>query len=246
MKIQGSIVRLSLILAIPSLSIAQEKTHNAEIPSYFQALGIRASVDMRAHDSEVVHQFGGTCSAFATAAAMDNRFRQKGLQKNVSERHLWSLYGRFDADYAVEAAAKNYLTEEQYWPISGTRNTNYKDHAAFKITQFQQHQYNMDAALQGLSNGNPLVMAVQVPLGMSKCDAVISGNSGYTRGQHVVAAVGYKLDAKVAGGGYFIVKNSWGKECGDNGYQYYAFGLCKRNDLYCYFIEIKDVESRTM
>ena len=56
-----------------------------------------------------------------------------------------------------------------------------------------------------------------------------------------MAAVGYKLDDQVAGGGYFILKNSWGSECGDEGYHYYPFALCQRTDLYCYFIEVDDV-----
>ena len=67
--------------------------------------------------------------------------------------------------------------------------------------------------------------------------------SSRTRGDHVVEAVGYHLDPSVSGGGYLILKNSWGAECGDKGYHYYPFALCKRKDLYCYFVEIDEVEA---
>ena len=175
---------------------------------------------------------------------MNNVLKQKGINKLVSERHLWSLYGVYDMDYAISAAKKYYITEEKYWPVTGSQTSNFQDYASLKITQTKQHNYNMETALQGLSQGHPLVMAIQVPSDLNNCKINISATSGYTSGQHVVEAVGYQLDDSVSGGGYFIIKNSWGTTCGDKGYHYYPFGLCKRSDLYCYFAEVIDVESR--
>ena len=228
--------------ASPGATATPAQTGGGTGPSLAGALGIQDSVDMRAHDGPVVSQFGGTCSDFATAAAMDNVLHAKGINKLVSERHLWSLYGVYDADAAVQAATDNFVSEEQYWPIDGNASSDIANHEDIKITQSKPHQYDMNAALQGLSQGHPTVMAIQVPSSLANCDATVDANSAYTKGQHVMEAVGYKLDDSVSGGGYFILKNSWGPDCGDHGYHYYPFALCKRSDLYCYFIEIVDVQ----
>jgi C1A family cysteine protease len=42
-------------------------------------------------------------------------------------------------------------------------------------------------------------------------------------GGHAVFCVGYKTDSTAAGGGYLIVKNSWGVGWGDQGYFYMPF-----------------------
>lgn len=208
------------------------------------SLGIADTVDMRANDGPVLDQFGGTCSTFGTAAALDNVLHAKGINKNVSEEHLWSLYGVYDMDAAIAAASSNYITEEQYWPVNGSAKSNYEDYASLKITQTKNLNYDMNAALQALNAKHPLIMAIQVPSDMDNCNNMVASTSTYTSGQHVIEAVGYQLDSTVAGGGYFILKNSWGTQCGDNGYQYYPFSLCQRTDLYCYFTEVDDAEDR--
>jgi C1A family cysteine protease len=175
---------------------------------------------------------------------MDNILRSKKINKQVSRRDLWNQYGRYDAFYAVAAATRNFLTELKYWPDQGERATDYQDHRSVRINSSTEHGYRFEPAIRALDQGHPVVMAVQVPADLSACKAIISDKSTRTKGDHVMEAVGYQLDSSIPGGGYFILKNSWGTECGDHGYHYYPFALCQRNDLYCYFIEINDVETR--
>ena len=201
-------------------------------------------VDLRAYDSPVVSQFGGTCSTFATAAAMENVMRSNGVQKLVSHHDLWADYGVYDADAAVQAATDNYITELQYWTDDGTQDPTYQDHRSMKITRSVGHDYDYQAGIQALDQHHPVIMAIQVPSDLDNCSPTIDPNSRRTKGNHVMEAVGYHIDANVAGGGYFILKNSWGPDCGDHGYHYYPFALCQRNDLYCYFIEVDSVETR--
>lgn len=209
------------------------------------AFGVnQKQVDLRKFDSSIANQFGGTCSAFATAAAMENRLRAKKITKEVSRRDLWNQYGRYDAFYAVDAATRNFVTELKYWPDQGERAPDYQEHRTVRVSSSTEIGYDFEPAIQALDQGHPLVMAVQVPADLSKCKPTISAKSTRTKGDHVMEAVGYQLDASIPGGGYFIVKNSWGSQCGDRGYHYYPFELCKRNDLYCYFIAINEVESR--
>lgn len=229
----------------PTATPVPTSTPVASVSKLAIELGIPESLDLRRFDGPVESQFGGTCSAFATAAAMDNVLRQKGVNKQVSERHLWSTYGVYDAWYAVEAAKKYPLTEDQYWPVNGTRASNYMDYASLKITQAREFEYEWKPALQAMGrDSRPLVMAIQVPSDLANCRTDVRATSGKTSGQHVVEAVGYQLDDSVAGGGYFILKNSWGADCGEKGYHYYPFQLCERSDLYCYFIEVVDVEAK--
>ena len=42
-------------------------------------------------------------------------------------------------------------------------------------------------------------------------------------GGHAVFAAGYKYESKWPGGGYLIIKNSWGRGWGDKGYFYMPF-----------------------
>ncbi len=226
----------------PAPTVTPSPTPVVPLPSLATALGIKASVDLRANDGPVEDQFGGTCSTFGTAAAMDNVIHSKGIQKTVSERDLWSDYAQYSIDAAVDAASSNFIMEEAYWPINGRAANSTSGYASFKITQTKNLDENMNLALRALDQGHPLAMAIQVPQSMDDCDDMIDPNSSWTKGQHVIEASGYKLDDSVEGGGYFIIKNSWGTGCGMGGYQYYPFKLCQRNDLYCYFIEVDDVQ----
>jgi C1A family cysteine protease len=46
-------------------------------------------------------------------------------------------------------------------------------------------------------------------------------------GGHAVLLVGYKMDTELPGGGYFILKNSWGPEWGTEGYGMLPFSYYK-------------------
>jgi hypothetical protein len=67
-----------------------------------------------------------------------------------------------------------------------------------------------------------------VPTAANKWDVVEDG--------HAVVLVGYGTGAHFPGNGYFIFRNSWGKEWGDQGYGYLPFdyALEYANDL-CVF-----------
>lgn len=61
-------------------------------------------------------------------------------------------------------------------------------------------------------------------------------NKGGVYDGHSVALVGFKKSALFPGGGYFIIRNSWGKDWGDEGYAYMPFDYVLKycNDLVAY------------
>jgi hypothetical protein len=80
------------------------------------------------------------------------------------------------------------------------------------------------------------------PNSMYACDTEIDPKAGTTGGGHAITFVGYRLDPAFEGGGAFLVKNSWGTDCGDRGYQWYPFGTCARRGHYCVMYKIGGVE----
>lgn len=210
--------------------------------------GLPQSVDMRHFDTQVKSQFGGTCTTFGLMAAMENFIVQAQklapAQVDLSERHFWSLYEQYNVDVAIATAQKNYITEEAYWPQDRTSPlADYKLHAGTKLLKVNFINDDVNKALKALAAGHPIYIGSSVTTSFANCDKEMSVTSAATGGGHAIAVVGYKLDPKVVGGGYFLIKNSWGNDCGDKGYQYYPFNYCLRDDMYCTMWEISGVET---
>ena len=66
---------------------------------------------------------------------------------------------------------------------------------------------------------------------------------GKKRGGHSVGVVGIQYSNDAPGGGYLIIKNSWGSSWGDHGYGYIPFQYCSR--FKCYFATIQSVIDHT-
>src|SRR5690606_35867209 len=162
----------------------------------------------------------------------------------ISERHLWSYYKQYSSETAVRAALKNPITEYHYWEHDRrSPRKGYKEHMHTKLTHVIDIGSDVREALRSLHNGNPVYLGTSVTNSMGRCDDVIHPKSKATGGGHAVALVGYGFDERLSGGGYFIVKNSWGKDCGDEGYQYLPFDHCSKDGQYCIMWAITGVKN---
>lgn len=63
---------------------------------------------------------------------------------------------------------------------------------------------------------------------------------GKSKSGHGVILVGYGLDKKMPGGGYFILRNSWGTKFADRGYAGITFAYAKKYGIDAYIVTIKD------
>ncbi|MBF0313998.1 MAG: C1 family peptidase [Oligoflexia bacterium] len=207
------------------------------------------SIDLRARDTKVKSQFGGTCTTFGLVAAIENLINNSynipdPNSSELSERHFWSTYGVYSVESAIASAKKNYITEEAYWPIDrSSPYSGYLDHAHTKLIDPLYIDDSVEKVIQSLVRGHPVYLGTSTTAGMSSCAAVISPYSKANGGGHALSIVGYRQDKSIEGGGYFIIKNSWGSDCGDSGYQYLPFYHCMRSDLYCMMWEIDKVET---
>mgnify|MGYP001766057821 CR=1 FL=1 len=200
--------------------------------------------DLRQFDSPVENQWNGTCTAHGLRNVIDNKGRT-----TVSTRHIWSGYKVYSCEAAINAwLNKGCITHNMYWP-HGFANplAAYldNDNCTIHLTDVTYIEDDLDKMRESLDKGNPVYIGMTVTNSMLNCDKVLAPTSRAQSGGHALAIVGYKDDNNIKGGGYFIVKNSWGADCGDHGYQYIPYYHCKRKDMYCIMWSINSIGKAT-
>ena len=200
--------------------------------------------DLRSRDTPVISQLGGRCSAYGLIASIENLLAAPQVVK-LSESHLWSKYKAYSSASAVEAAKRMAVTEYSMWPKESKRplpGWQAKAHTSLKYISLIYD--NVIEAVKSLDEERPVYLGVSVTKSMQACDPVLDPKSPDTGGGHAVAISGYGIDKRVAGGGYFIIKNSWGPDCGDQGYQYLPFNyFTRRGSSYCIMWDLEGVKT---
>lgn len=205
--------------------------------------GLRGK-DLRYRDTPIISQLGARCSAYGLTASIENLLGAPQVAK-ISESHLWSQYRQYSSLSAVEAAKRMMITEYAMWPkerktpLAGWEG---KSHTGVKhITYIAD---NVLRAVKALDEGRPVYIGLSVTSSMQSCTPVLDPDSPDTGGGHAISISGYGINKKIPGGGYFIVKNSWGPKCGDKGYQYMPFNYCtRRGSSYCIMWDLQGVKT---
>jgi C1A family cysteine protease len=107
--------------------------------------------------------------------------------------------------------------------------------------QFTIRRYHRITTLEGLkqalAQGHGIVLGIAVYESFESVNAEDTGyipmpQPGERRlGGHALFCCGYQDDTQYAGGGYTIVKNSWGTEFGDDGYVYLPYDYISQPKL---------------
>lgn len=213
-------------------------TYDARTPTGLGSSG-RISRDLRKWDTPVKNQGGrGTCTAFGTVGALENIAKRKtGKSYDLSEEALWDCYRQPYTQLAIQCAMKTWLTTEAIYPY----NPNGRYHKDVAVEQgvvhgkeFEHSETSVEGIAQAIVDERlPLVFAFDVSRALVSGKAVVNPYDRSVVGGHAVSLVGVVKSDKLkkVGGGYFIIKNSWGAQ-GDKGYNYVPFLYCQTHTCY--------------
>ena len=224
-------------------SAADEPLAFAELPT---------EVDLHAKLPAVRHQGNrGTCVAHATAAVREFLLGEASTSSDLSEQFIyWACKAR--DGYAGAGTwiktAMGVLQElgvcpEPIWPYNADGIANNEGQgpppaeasaaaSPNRIVSFTQLNATwVDSLRTALAAGAPVAFSVHV---FASCQRPHTYRGGDLRlplpnepslGGHAMCMVGYVDDPSVPGGGYFIVRNSWGEAFGYDGEV--AGGYCR-------------------
>lgn len=200
------------------------------------------SIDWRSRDSAVKKQDDGKCTAFSLTSAVENIFNRDNLDpsRELSATDLWHWYQQYSSVAAVAALSKNRIASEQDYPQYGQPKKGINRY--LKLAKYTYVDDDVNALLNSLAAGNVGVVAMATPNAMLTCpkSGVISRTTTAAGGGHAIAIVGYYLDNEK--NPILILKNSWGADCSDHGYQYLPVSICKNKGFYCSFWSIESVD----
>ena len=200
------------------------------------------SVSLRLFDTPVRNQGNRAwCTSFAALACVENLALQKNRTLDLSEIQHWSHYQTYDMYASVAAATRYSVAPETAWPYYGNPQRDVESKGVARVGTYQALT-TQDQVFAALNKKHPVVMGlVTNPSWQPNTTGVLRTGNYYSNGGHAVALVGYQMDTRIAGGGYFIIKNSWGPTWGDRGYGYLPFAYCK--DSWCGFLEIQSLST---
>jgi hypothetical protein len=173
-----------------------------EVVSDYRGTGLSleatdADVDLRGFDTSIKNQ-GSTslCTSFARIAGMESVLKRKyGKDIDLSERHLWSLYGDYMAINAIASAERNWIVGEDSWPFN--RNQPVKNIAANGVGTIDTYTVTLTSVSQiiaDLRDKNPVVMSIGITNPMLLRDGVINKWGSATQMGHAMLAVGVMFD----------------------------------------------------
>ncbi len=183
----------------------------------------------------------GSCWAFATTAALESfaliNVVPYDQSLNLAEQILVSCSGAGSCSGGYIDQASNYIQNTGLPPEADYPYTATNGSCSSAISGWQTQTDKIPAwhwvtttspsaatIKDALFTYGPLVTTMQVYSDFfSYTSGAYSYTSGTLQGGHAILIVGYTDDTSVPGGGYFLVKNSWGTGWGESGYFQIAY-----------------------
>lgn len=202
-----------------------------------------AAVDLRPRCPPVYDQRPlQSCTANAAAAAVQFERRRHGFKPDFLPSRLFIYYngrkllGTEDQDggtplrEAIKALAKQGDCPEDWWPYEAAKVNDapaercYQDAVKYKDLRYARLAQDLAHLQACLASGSPFVFAFGVYAGFETPEATRADMPPIPKpgekflGNHAVMAVGYEDAAK-----RFIVRNSYGRKWGQDGYFYLEY-----------------------
>jgi len=192
----------------------------------------------------------GTCTSFAVASANElSIFRKSGQRFDLSEQHLFFESKILENDNicgswirsAMQVISNKGQCREGVWSYNpnmpcvqqyGKPSNADGDAANFKNTFFFINQNDIGALRQALSSGR--IIPFSIPVFDSWYQSAETYRTGRITmplpnepesGGHSMALVGYQDDTNSPGGGYFLLRNSWGTDWANQSYYGAGYGV---------------------
>ena len=201
-----------------------------------EAAALPAAVDLSRQMPAVRNQGGrGTCVAFALTAVHEFHRRVQGGQPELSEQHLYYETKQIDGQpngcgtwivRAAQALGANGECRETVWPYNPSSSCNEHgtlpagarpDGATRKLEARRLDPRNIAGIKAALAGGSPVAFSIPVYDSWYRSAetrrtgriTLRIGNEAATGG-HAMCLIGYQDDGTAPGGGYFVLRNSWG------------------------------------
>ncbi len=199
------------------------------------------SVDMHARFGPVRDQGQrGTCVAHACAAAREFQTGPQSPQSNLSEQFLYWDCKKHDMApgagtyirVGMQRLQVDGIPDESVWPYNPNPvpgNEGQDPPSTGALTKAAQYRIldstklsptSVDSLRQALAHGSPVAFSVPVFTHWFREPTQTTGDvrlplpGEKVEGGHAMCMVGYETDPNVPGGGYFLVRNSWGEAWG--------------------------------
>lgn len=171
----------------------------------------------------------GTCWSFATAGLVEAVIKKDlNVDVDLSEQYLVNCSPEKGPIGAIHFVRENGILLEEKLPYSGSVDPDYEDNVVkdYKIAHSELiivRDLSFEARIDSIQNLIENVGPVSTHMTYSpRHDAYQGGiyvhDGSSMGGGHIVLLVGWKDDANVKNGGYWIVKNSYGSSWGENGF----------------------------